>query len=68
MAVEALYTIAAGCLLYQNLILVALFASKTEITVSNTDIVATINAQRHQYHRVYSTRNGEQNLVLVCKE
>ena len=41
-AVIALYSIAAGCLLHQNLILVALFATQAEIAVRHTYVVTAV--------------------------
>ena len=67
-AVVALDAIFACVLLYQYLILVALCSTQREVAVRHAHRVAAIHTERHQHHRIHSTRYGEQNLILRRKE
>ena len=40
-------------------------AARTAAKKVCTDIVAAVDTQRHEYHRIHTTRYGEQNLVLA---
>ncbi len=67
-AVVAHYAVFAGGLLHQYLVLVALRAPQAEVAVGHGHMVAAVDAQRHEHHRIDSARHGEQDLVLLGKE
>ena len=46
-------------LLHQYFILITLLATQAEVAVRNAYVVATIYAQRHQYHRIHTSRYGQ---------
>ena len=57
--VITLNAILARTLLHQYLILVTLLPTQTEVAVRNAHVVATIHTQRHQHHRIHTSRYGQ---------
>ena len=66
--VVAYDAVLAGRLEYHRFVLVTLLPAQLEVAVGHTHVVAAVEAERHEHHRIDASRYREQYLVLTREE
>ena len=62
-----LHAVACSHTCYQLLVFVALLATQTEVAVCHADVVTTLMKERHQHHRIDTSTDGQQHVVVLVE-